>query len=248
MAKTAAVIVIGNEVLSGKTRDENAQYLIGRLRELGVELCRIHIVPDELQAIGDAVRGTYRKFDHVFCSGGIGPTHDDITVEAVALALGVPVTRSQALVALIEAHYRDRNGDGSLPPEAYRLAEIPEGARLISHAGIWYPAIAFEELYLLPGVPMLFRRQFDALADRFRDAPFHLRQLFLSVGEVPIAAALDAVVARNPEVSIGSYPRFDPESDYRVKLTVESREAAAVERALADLKGALPAGSVLREG
>jgi molybdenum cofactor synthesis domain-containing protein len=247
MARTAAVIVVGNEVLSGKVRDENAHYLIGRLRELGVQLARIHIVPDEIDAIVEAVRGTYKKFDHVFSSGGIGPTHDDITVEAVAQALGVPVVRSEALVALIETHYRDRNPDGSLPPAAYRLAEIPEGARLISHAGIWYPAIAFDELYLLPGVPMLFRRQFEAIADRFRDAPFHLRQLFLGVGEVPIAAVLDAVVARNPGVSLGSYPRFEPECDHRVKLTVESRDAAAVDRAFADLKQSLPSGAILRE-
>lgn len=247
MARTAAVIVIGNEVLSGKVRDENAAYLITRLRELGVELKRIFIVPDEEPAIVDAVKATFRTYDHVFCSGGIGPTHDDITVESVSAALDVPVVRSDALVQLIERHYRDRHPDGSLPPEAYRLAEIPQGARLIQHAGIWYPAIAFEELYLLPGVPMLFKHQFDAIADRFRDAPFHLRQLYLSLGEVPITAALDAVVARHPEVGIGSYPRFDGVADYRVKLTVESRDREAVERAFADLKASVPAGSILRE-
>ena len=247
MARTAAIVVIGNEVLSGKVREENASWLIGRLRDLGVELKRVLVVPDESDAIVDAVKATFRKFDHVFCSGGIGPTHDDITVESVALALGVPVVRSQQLVALIDAHYRDRKPDGSLPPEAYRLAEVPEGARLISHAGIWYPAIALDELYLLPGVPMLFRAQFDALAARFRDAPFHLRELFLSIGEVPIAAALDAVVARNPDVSIGSYPRFDADADHRVKLTVESRDAEAVKRAFEDLKSNLPASAIVRE-
>lgn len=248
MARTAAIVVIGNEVLSGKVREENAAFLIGRLRELGVELKRIFVVPDEQDAIVDAVRATYRKYDHVFCSGGIGPTHDDITVESVALALDVPVVRSPALVELIERHHRERHPDGSLPPEAYRLAEVPQGARLIQHAGIWYPAIAFEELYLLPGVPMLFRHQFDALADRFRDAPFHLRELYLSVGEVTITAALDAVVARHPDVAMGSYPRFDAEADYRVKLTVESRDAAAVQRAFEDLKASLPRGAILREG
>src|SRR5205807_2352506 len=103
-------------------------------------------------------------------------------------------------------NHRDRDRDGVLPPEAFRLANVPQGARLISHSGIWYPAIAVGELYLLPGVPVLFRKQFDALADRFRDVAFHLAQLFLSVGEVPIAAALDAVVARHPQVAIGSYP------------------------------------------
>jgi molybdopterin-biosynthesis enzyme MoeA-like protein len=101
------------------------------------------------------------------------------------------------------------------------------------------------EIYLLPGVPSLFRMQFEALADRFRDQPFYLRALYLGTGEVAITAALDAVVARHPAVTIGSYPRFD-DADHRVKLTVESRDPAQVEAALADLERSLPPGAVLR--
>ena len=246
MSRTAAIVVIGNEVLSGKVREENAAYLIGRLRELGTELKRVSVVPDEQDAIVEAVT-TARRFDHVICSGGIGPTHDDITVASVARALGVHVTRSEALVALIEAHHQSRGEDGTLPAAAYRLADVPQGARLIQHAGLWYPAIAVGEIYLLPGVPLLFRRQFEALSDRFRDAPFFLRNLYLSAGEVSVTAALDAVVARHPQVLIGSYPRFDEGADHRVKLTVEAREQALVDAAFSDLRATLPPGAILRE-
>ena len=246
MPRTAAIVVIGDEVLAGKVDEQNASWLIRRLRGLGVSLRRIFVVPDERDAIGEAVAASVGTYDHVFCSGGIGPTHDDVTVSAVAHALGVPVVRSETLATLIQAHHPGRRGDGQLPPEAFRLAEIPQGARLIANAEIWYPVIACDELYLLPGVPMLFRRQFDAMAERFRDAPFHLRALYLGVGEVPITAALDAVVKRHPQVSIGSYPRFDAEADHRVKLTVESRDGHAVARAFADLEQSLPEGSILR--
>jgi molybdenum cofactor synthesis domain-containing protein len=246
MPRTAAILVIGNEVLSGKVREENASYAIPRLRELGVDLRRIAVVPDEVPAIAaEVVAG--RSYDHLFCSGGIGPTHDDVTVEAVASALGVPVERSQQLEELVRGHHQERHGDGPLPEAALRLARVPRGARLISRADIWYPIIAVGETYLLPGVPMLFRLQFDALADRFRDSPFFLRALYLSAGEVEITARLDAVVARHPGVSIGSYPRFDAEADYRVKLTAESRDQAQVERAFDDLRASMPEGSILRQ-
>lgn len=245
MPRTAAALIIGNEVLSGKVTEENAAYLVRRLRELGVELVRITVVPDIEADIIEALDAVRHRVNHVFCSGGIGPTHDDVTVEAVARALGVPVVRAPELERLVRQHHESRGRTGEPPPEALRLAEVPQGARLISHAGSWYPAIAVGEIYLLPGVPMLFRLQFDALAERFRDAPFFLRALYLSEGEVAITAALDAVVARHPEVAIGSYPRFDA-ADHRVKLTVESHDSASVAAAAADLERSLPPGSVLR--
>jgi molybdenum cofactor synthesis domain-containing protein len=246
MGRTAAVVVIGDEVLSGKVREENAAFLIGRLRELGVSLRRVLVVPDEMSAIDEALSLTVGRYDHVFCSGGIGPTHDDLTVEAVAAFLKVPVVRAPELVDLVRTNYRERSGLTELPEEAFRLAEVPEGARLIRSAELWYPAIAVKELYLLPGVPSLFRMQFEVLAEHFRDAPFFLRAVYLSSGEVAITAALDAVVARHPAVQIGSYPRFDAEADHRVKLTVEAREQAAVEAAFRDLLNSLPKDVVLR--
>lgn len=246
MSRTASILVIGAEVLSGKVVEENASWLIGWLRARGVELRRIEVLPDEEEEIADAVRRNRPRVDHLFCSGGIGPTHDDVTVEGVSLALGVPVVRHPELEQLVRTHYAARAGLSALPDAALRLADVPDGARLLRNPGIWYPVIAVDETYLLPGVPMLFRSQVESLSGRFSGPRFHLRSLFLSCSEVEITAALDATVARFPEVSFGSYPRFDPGADHRVKLTAEGRDGEAVERAFAALESALPPGVLLR--
>src|SRR5438034_1268018 len=152
MPKTAGIILIGNEILSGKIADVNAAYLCRELRQLGVDVRRISVVPDEVELIAREVVAQSRDFDVVFTSGGVGPTHDDVTIEGVARAMGVPVVRHPELVALLERYYRDKVTDAAL-----RMAEIPEGAELITGNGLRFPNVAMRNVYVLPGVPEIFR-------------------------------------------------------------------------------------------
>lgn len=236
----AAAIVIGDEILSGKIRDSNGPYLTDKLRGVGMPLRRILTVTDDLEEIAWAVNSCRGRFQPIFTSGGIGPTHDDMTVAGVARALGRNVVRHPEIEAGIRAHYGDR-----LNEEALRLANVPEGAVLVRSPRSWYPVIAVEEIFLLPGVPELFRMHVDGIVERYRGEPFHLRCVYLGVGETEIASVLDRIAREHPAVALGSYPRFD-ETDHRVKLTLEAQVQAPVEEALAALLALLPPGFVLR--
>lgn len=238
---SAGILVIGNEVLSAKVVDENGPFLLGRLRALGVGVRQLVTVTDELDQIVAALRALRRGCDWIFTTGGIGPTHDDVTVAAVAAALGRRVAQAPELAALVRGYLGD-----AAPPEAFRMANVVEGAELVFAAGTRLPAIVVDRIAILPGVPALMRRQFEVIAPRLQASPFLLRQVFVGVGEPAIAAALDRVAQAHPAVGLGSYPRFEADADHRVKLTLEGRDRAAVERALADLLAALPPGSVLR--
>ncbi len=237
---TAAIVIIGNEILSAKVRDENGPFLARELRALGVDLRRIETVPDEIDLIVDALRRCRAVARWVFTSGGIGPTHDDVTVPAVAKALERRVVRDPDLEARLRAHYGTRLNAAHL-----RLAEIPEGAQLLSPPGAPFPILVADNVYVFPGVPEFLRAKFTALRETFRQAPIVLSSLFLSVGEGAIAEALNETVARFPALALGSYPKFD-DSPYRVKLTLESRDAALVAAARAFLTERLPPGSILR--
>jgi molybdenum cofactor synthesis domain-containing protein len=238
-ARTAAAIIIGNEILSGKFADANGPYLIRALRERGVELRHVAVVPDEDEAIVEAVRRLMPLVDVLFTSGGLGPTHDDVTVRAVAAALSRPIVRD----ARMEARVRDAYGH-EVNPDALRLADAPEGARFVDAPGLWIPVLTVENLVLLPGVPELFRAQLDAVVDRYRSEAFVLRRVFLSVHEHLIASGLTAVAGRFPDLSIGSYPVL--EGEHRVLITLEGRSTERVQEALAALLGALPSHAVLR--
>lgn len=222
---TAALVLIGNELLSGKIRDENGAWLMKELRALGVETTRVETIPDEENLIVDAVLRCRMHARHVFTSGGIGTTHDDVTVPAVARALGRGVVHHPEMMALLKAHWGEELGVLEM-----RLAEIPEGAELVWGAlrELRFPAILCDEVLVLPGVPSLFRAKFLACRERYRAPPFHLCNLFLSLGEPAIAQDLHTATERFTGVSIGSYPRFD-DADHRVRVTIESRDAQAVE-------------------
>ena len=237
----AAAVIIGNEVLTAKVQDLNGPLLIRRLRECGVPLRSVEVVPDEIDAIVDAVARARAKACHVFTSGGIGPTHDDVTVRAVAMALGRRVVRLAAMEALLRERYHD-----AVTPEALRLADAPEGTVLLTQEGTWYPVLAVEDIYLLPGVPQLFRLQLETVLKRLRGQPVYLSNLYLRLGEGAIAAVLDRVALDMPHVAIGSYPEFDPAKDYRVKVTVESAESAPVGEAVRRIREGLPVDAVLR--
>lgn len=239
MPKTAGIILVGNEILSGKIVDANAAYLCRELRQLGVDVRRISVIPDEVLVIADEVRVFSRDYDLVFTSGGVGPTHDDVTIEGVARALGVPVVRHPELVALLERYYH-----GAPTEAALRMAEVPEGAELVA-GSVRFPTVLAKNVYVLPGVPEIFRQKFDALRERFRDRPYHLRCVFVSIGEGTLAAHLNRLLDEFSALMLGSYPELS-NPEYRVKVTLESQDDAYLERALARLLALLPAEAVVK--
>jgi molybdenum cofactor synthesis domain-containing protein len=240
---TAVLVVVGNEVLSAQVADENGPWAARRLRELGVRLLSIHTVPDRIDDVVEAIDGARRRADWVFTSGGVGPTHDDVTVAAVARALGRPVIRSARLADAIRALHREHHGDADPPEAALRMADVPEGTRLLGDER--YPTLVAANVAMLPGVPQFFRYQFDGIAHLLEAPPFRLACVFLSVGEGAVAPLLDGVAHGHPGVEIGSYPRFD-DADHRVKVTLEAKDRARVAAALAALLAVLPSGSVVR--
>jgi molybdenum cofactor synthesis domain-containing protein len=243
-APVAAALIIGNEVLTAKVEEANGAHLIRRLREHGLPLCSVHVVPDDVDAIVEALALARRRARWVFTSGGIGPTHDDVTVRAVALALGRRVVVLPEMEALLTRAW----GKKAPSSEAWRLAEAPEGSRLLHGAQSRFPVLACDDVYLLPGVPELFRAQLELCLAELPGAPVQVRELFLSVGEPEIAHALDAVALALPHVAIGSYPTWGDGAAYRVKLTVEHVDAAVVTAAVERLVRELPEGCVLRLG
>ena len=224
---TAGIVIIGDEILSGKFVEENAAFLIGELRALGVDLRRIVTIPDDLEDIATTVRELAGRVDHVFTSGGVGPTHDDITMAAIARAFGTTVVREPDLERRVREYWGAKLDEPNL-----RLADIPAGAELVFGKDAVWPVVAYRNVYILPGVPALFRRKFVDIRDRFRTTQVTVARVYLDADEGAIARDLDAAVAAFPTVKIGSYPRFS-EREFRVLVTLEGRTPADVAGAFA---------------
>lgn len=238
---TAGIVIIGDEILSGKFVEENAAFLIGELRALGVELRRITVVPDDLDDIAATVLEAARRFDHVFTSGGVGPTHDDVTMAAIARAFGTTVMRHPDLEMRIRAYWKDGLAEANL-----RLADVPAGAHLVYGKDQVWPVVAYQNVYIMPGVPTLFRRKFIDIRDQFRAVPVTAARVYVDLEEGELAPHLDAVVAGFPSVKVGSYPRFS-EKDFKVLVTLEGTIAADVDAAFAELTARVAARLVRTE-
>jgi len=239
---TAALLVVGNEVLSAKVTDENGPFAARELRRLGVRLRAVLTLPDEVEVIAEAVARERARVDWLFTAGGVGPTHDDVTLAAVALALGRPLARHPELADHIRGSYR-RWWGAEAPEAALRMADVPTGTRLTGEGS--HPILAVENVVMLPGVPEFFRAQLARFARDLTAPPFHLAEAFVAVGEDLLAPLLDRLAAAHAAVEIGSYPRFDA-ADHRVKITLESKDRARVEAALEALLAALPPGALVR--
>ena len=235
---TAGILVIGNEILSGKVVDTNSPYLCRELRALGVDVERILTIPDVVDVIAENVKSMSQAYDYVLTSGGIGPTHDDLTVDGVAAAFGRPLELS----ASVEERIRRATGE-DLNPSQLKMARIPAGAMLIDSGDRWFPLIVVENVYILPGIPELLKKKFESVRERFRGVPFVLKRVYVTLWETSIAEHLDALLQEFPELLLGSYPRIHGES-FRVLLTLESRDAGYVQRALDSLLARLPATAV----
>lgn len=235
---SAAIVVIGNEILSGKVVDTNSPYLCRELRGLGVDVLRVVVIPDEIDTIAREVRAASDAHNFVFTSGGVGPTHDDLTMDGVAKAFGVTVEVNEAVVARIERAVGE-------PANASqrKMASLPAGALLIDAGDLWFPVVVVGNVHVFPGIPELLQKKFDSIRSRFQGVPFVLRRVYVRSRESDIADHLNAVLEAYPELMLGSYPRIH-ESEYHVLLTLESRDADYLERALDALLARLPAQAV----
>jgi len=238
--RSCALVVVGNEILSGKVQDSNAYFAARELRKIGVALARIATIPDDLDLIAGEVAYCSRNFDFVITSGGVGPTHDDLTMEGVARAFNRRLVMNPVLEALVREHFHERQLDAGL-----RMAQVPDGAVLNDAGDIRFPTVQIENVYVLPGIPQLFEAKLRAISPGFATDPFFMRAIYLTANEGAIAEHLNDTMRKFPELMLGSYPRIgDP--DYRVKLTLESKDASYLERAFRHLIGLLPAEAVVK--
>jgi molybdenum cofactor synthesis domain-containing protein len=238
---TATILVVGNEVLTAKVQDENGPYAAKRLRARGVQLTALLTLPDRLDVLEEAIARERGRVDWLFTSGGVGPTHDDVTLLAIARALGRPLARHPVLAEHIQGWHRRHGAEA--PEAALRMADVPEGTRLAGDPG--HPVMVVENVVMLPGVPQFFRAQFDAFTAALDAPPFRLAVVYLGIGEDHFAQALDRVAREHADVDIGSYPRFD-DADHRVRVTFEAKDVERVEAALRAFVATLPDGALLR--
>ena len=237
---TAAVVIIGNEILSGKVQDTNTPRLIAMLREAGVSLRRVVVIGDQVETISAEVLASAEAHDHVFTSGGVGPTHDDLTMAGLAHAFDVPVVSHPVLEQMVRAHWGERVNSAAL-----KLAEVPQGATVQCAQDGHLPAICFHNIFILPGVPQIFAAKLKAIRPLLTGLRPALKSVFLSVDESSVAAQLSQVVQRFPTVEIGSYPRLD-DPDHRVRVTLEGPDPKLVDQAVEALLALLPPDGVLR--
>lgn len=230
---TAAIVVIGDEILTGKFADENGPWLIGRLRALGCDVRRLAVVSDRPEDIADEVRRSSGAADHVITTGGVGPTHDDRTLEGVALAFGAPLVVREELAALLDRHGLERS------PTNLRMVTLPEGASVVWTPGASFPVVRVRNVWVFPGIPPLMRSKFEQVASAFAGERVRTARLYTDAPETEIAALLFRVQDAWPSVAIGSYPRFG-EGEHAVIVTLESRDDAALAGAVADLRAGMP--------
>jgi molybdenum cofactor synthesis domain-containing protein len=224
---TAAVLVIGNEILSGRTQDANLHYLAQKLGELGIRLREARVVPDVEEEVIAAVNQLRARYTYLFTTGGIGPTHDDITSACVAKAFGASLIRDPKAVALLESHY----APGDLTPARLKMAEVAEGSTLIENPVSKAPGFQIGNVFVLAGVPRIAQAMFDGIALRLKGGPIvESRTVTCGLGEGVIAPGLGAIQAEFPDVDIGSYPYFR-RGAFGASLVLRSSEIARLEAA-----------------
>ncbi len=230
---TAAILVIGDEILSGRTRDANMHYLAGELATKGIDLKEARIVPDVQDAIVGALNALRARYDHVFTSGGIGPTHDDITADAVAAAFGLPLHVREDARELLARHY-DRSGL-EFNEARMRMARIPEGAVLIDNPISAAPGFSMENVHVMAGVPNIFQAMVASLLPRLTGGrPLLSQTLRIERGEGSVAKPLAALAAEFDDLSFGSYP-FIQNGAYGTNIVVRGTDAGRLDAAMARL-------------
>ena len=235
---TAAMLVIGDEILSGRTRDANMYHLAGELTKIGIDLKEVRVVSDDKAAIITAVKALSDAHDTVVTSGGIGPTHDDITADCIAAAFGRPIDIRSDARALLAAHY-DRQGL-ELNAARLRMARIPDGARLIDNPVSVAPGFSLENVHVMAGVPSVFQAMVaSVLPGLTGGAPLLSQTLRVHRGEGDIAGTLGALADDYRDLSIGSYP-FQKEGRYGANIVLRGTDEARVSAALVQLQKLFP--------
>ncbi len=228
---TAGLVIIGNEILSGRTKDANLAFLGEELNGLGVRLSEVRVVADVEAAIVEAVNALRARYDYVFTTGGIGPTHDDITVDCVAKAFGRPVVVHPEAKALLEAHYGDQ-----INPARLRMARAPEGAGLVDNPVSVAPGLKIENVYVLAGIPKIMQAQFRSLSHELVGGrPLQSRSFPVAVPESVVAPGLTALQERFPDVEMGSYP-FARGGRFGTSLVLRATDEERLDAAEAGLR------------
>lgn len=243
VVSSARAVTIGDELLTGKVRDQNSFELARTLFRLGISLDGIEIVPDRTAEIRRAVSSALERADVVFTSGGVGPTHDDVTLLGVAEALGRALAPHPGMIELFSTHFGP-----SLSASHRKLALLPEGATLLTSPGLAWPVVVVGPVWLLPGVPEFYRAKMETISNHLiGPSPFFTRALHLSADELTIKSALDQVVAAYPGVMIGSYPKW-LHPVFKTRITLDSRDQNLLGSAFSALEDLVRAHIVEFEG
>ena len=225
---TAALLVIGDEILSGRTQDKNVAQVAHWLNEQGIRLAEVRIVPDDNDRIAEAVNALRIAYDYLFTTGGIGPTHDDITVDAIASAFGVPVVVHPKSRAILESYYRDR--PGGLTDARLRMARAPEGAELIDNPSSGAPGLKMDNVFVMAGVPGIAAAMLHGLTGKLEGGrPIVSVTVGARAPESDVADLLRETEAANPGVTVGSYPFFK-DGRYGANFVIRSEDAALAKR------------------
>ncbi|MBR9837123.1 MAG: competence/damage-inducible protein A [Rhodobacteraceae bacterium] len=236
---TASMIVIGDEILSGRTRDSNMHHLAKELTKVGIDLREVRMVSDDREAIVGAVTALAAETTHVFTSGGIGPTHDDITADCVAAAFGAHIDIREDAYALLAAHYERQGAEFNAARQ--RMARIPDGAVLIENPVSIAPGFALENVYVMAGVPAVFESMVASVLPTLTGgAPLLSQNLRIERGEGEIAGPLAALATEYSDLSIGSYP-FQKNGIYGANIVIRGQDGARVDAAMSKLAEMFPA-------
>ena len=229
---TACMIIIGNEILSGRTQDTNLAYLAKALNELGVRMLEARVIPDHEQTIVDTVNVCRRKFDYVFTTGGIGPTHDDITADSMALAFDVALVMNPEIEAMI----RSREAPPEVMESRLRMARVPEGARLIENPTGGPPGFQIENVFVMAGVPLIMQEMISGFTrERIKGgAPLSSRSVTAYLSEGEVAKSLGEIQGRYPALDLGSYP-FYRKDGYGTNLVMRGTDEALLDKMLKEV-------------
>ena len=234
---TAALLIIGNEILSGRTRDANLPYIAEKLGVRGIRLAEARVVADNEAEIVAAVNALRARYDYLFTTGGIGPTHDDITAQCVAVAFGVAIERNAEAVALLESHYPP----GQLNEARLRMATIPVGATLIDNPVSRAPGFRLGNVLVMAGVPKIMQAMLDGVLPALTGgAPVRSRSVAAALAEGTLAGPLSEIQARHPDIDIGSYPYFRAGA-FGVSIVLRGTDAGLLDEATAQVAAAMRA-------
>ena len=227
---TAAILVIGDEILSGRTKDKNIGYIAEYLTGIGIDLREVRVVPDDEQEIVGALNAIRKHYTYVFTTGGIGPTHDDITADSVAKAFGVPIDHDPRAVEIIAKRAKERGLE--LNESRLRMARIPKGADLVENKVSGAPGFRIGNVIVMAGVPSIMQAMLDEVAPRLKTGIRMLSETVrANAREGDIGTQLGEIAKANTDVSIGSYPFFDPQHGPNANVVLRARNAQTLERA-----------------